>query len=467
MYGNATRRYGAELSTDGRSLTCTAARRQKVIARLHTETLKFCQAITGRNELDELRQKSWSWYLQHLQSRLQPLWNSLIVPTVAGLSEGQQYDDVSALTEAFVVLTEVANSLFGYGEVTMPDIVAHLCNIPTEDQTTEMKTMSLLRDIDGELAAHLAFQMTGWLTGLWEPLADVSCPSFKLAGSLPPRPRAGIRPDPILRNIELPIKEWQHQPLHRLAGRFGKLFPNPDLSLHDNTLGSRDFESACITANYICWYSLEDIVDVTLEWTATIGQHLEYNHQQKKLYVFKYPSICLLLSRDGPQTLLSDVFRQQQREQATSQPFSAVDQLELDGYLAEVMLSYRLLFACNRRSRNSIKRKLASLGEGCDTLLKTLCTAKEGSAEINWLYRELNAEPTENYVPIADFPFLAKKLIQLQKASMGRSPHSFRRLWYDRRNPSAWFALWAVLIITTLTLLFQLLQLVFQIYTPM
>ncbi len=421
--------------------------------------------MTGKEEPDKLRQDSWSWYLGQLQRRSIPVWKSLILPTIDGLNKEEMHDDISAIAAVRRVMAEVAGRLFGYGEVTLPDIVDRLKSVPVEKGNNEAETISLLRDLDGDLPAHLAFQVTGWLTGLWEPLADVSNPKFRLLGSLPPRRRAGIRPDPISRNTELSIKEWQNQPIQRVAARFGKLFPSPDHSLHDDTLGSRDIESACLTAAYISWHSLKDIVGVSLVWTGILAQHLEYDQQQKKLYVFKYPSICLLLCREQPRTLLSDIFQEQQREHAPGHTFVTPQGLEFDGYLAEVLLSYQLIFARNSGSRKSIKKRLAKLGEECDPFLKALC-AKENTPEMRLLYAELNAEPAENYVPIADFPFLARKLIQLQKLSMGRNPHSFRRLWRDRRNLLAWFALWAVLIITALTLLFQMLQLVFQIWTP-
>jgi hypothetical protein len=382
------------------------------------------------------------------------------------VKQGQKHDDPLAMTEVRDVFGEIAGSLFGYGEITLADVADRLKSVTVEGGNKDAGTLSLLRDTHGDLPTHLAFQVTGWLTGLWDPLADVSSPSFRLTGQLPPRRRAGIRPDPIIRNTNLPIRAWQNQPLHRVAGRFGKLFPSPGLSIHDDTLGSRDVESACVTAAYLSWHSLKDIVGVTLQWTATLGQHLEYNQQEKKLYVFKHPSICLLLCREDPQTLLSDVFLQQQREHTSSQPLGMLQGVEFDGYLAEVLLSYQLIFARNSASRKSIKRRIAELGGECDPLLKTLCTATKHNQDVKLLYAELHAEPAENYVQIAEFPFLAKKLIQLQKLSMGRNPHSFRRLWRDRRNLLAWFALWAVLIITVLTLIFQMLQLVFQIWSP-
>ena len=400
--------------------------------------------------------------------RLYPLWDVLVVPAVAGISEIQRPDDVAAMVKVFGVLQRVAESLYGYGEVTLSDIVVSLRDLLSVGDRGELTERSVPCGGQSDLAIQLAFQMTGWLTGIWDPLPDVFGLDFRLKGSLPPRHRAGIRPDPILHNTELSIKNWQHQPVHHVANRFGKLFPDPEISLHDNTLGSRDVESACLTAAYLSFHSCEDIMGLSLEWTGTLAQHLEYDQHQKKLYVFKYPSICLLLCRDSPQTLLSSVFKQQ-RGHPSSQSNSSLQEMEWDGYLAEVLLSYPLIFARNRRSRRSIRRRIVELGEECDPLLKTLCTARNTSDEIKFLYKELNAEPAEDYVPIAEFPLLSKKLIQLQKANSGRNPYSVRRLWNDRRNPHAWLALWGALtalVITTLTLLFQALQFVFQIYTP-
>ena len=423
------------------------------------------QAVTGREKLDRLRQESWSWYLNYLELRLTPLEQTLTVPIFSAHGEEWRSTDLAAKTEVLKTLRHVAGNLFGYGEVTLRDIAASLKAVPPDCESCDTNGPPLLREDQGDLGSHLAFQVTGWLTGIWDPLPDVSSPVFRVEGSLPPRRRAGIRPDPILRNTVLSIHEWQHQPLHRIAGRFGMLFPSPDLSLRDDTLGSRDVESACLTAVYVSWHSLENIMDMELVWTGTLAQHLEYDQHRKKLYVFKYPSICLLLCREGPQTLLSDVFKQQQQN-PTDQQNRGLQDMEFDGYLSEVLLSYPLIFARYRKSRKSIKRRFAELGEECDPLLKTLCTANQTSAEMKSLYQELNADPAENYVPIADFPFLARKLFQLQKANMGRHPHSLRNLWNDRRSLGIWLALWAALIITTLTLFFQIWQLVFQIWTP-
>jgi hypothetical protein len=46
-------------------------------------------------------------------------------------------------------------------------------------------------------------------------------------------------------------------------------------------------------------------------------------------------------------------------------------------------------------------------------------------------------------------------------------PHSLKRLWNDQRNITAWFTTWAVIIIGGGTLVFQVLQCVFQIDQPL
>src|ERR1700742_4784477 len=103
-----------------------AAVQRRATARLETATKRFLLTVTGREKLDELREKSWSWYIKHLQRKLIPLWGTLLLPTLAGLNMGQKPDDISAKAETLNVFRKVAGSLFGYGEVTLPDIVDQL-----------------------------------------------------------------------------------------------------------------------------------------------------------------------------------------------------------------------------------------------------------------------------------------------------------------------------------------------------
>ena len=101
-----------------------------------------------------------------------------------------------------------------------------------------------------------------------------------------------------------------------------------------------------------------------------------------------------------------------------------------------------------------------------DPLLEVLCTEPDDSGPIQELYKALDAKRFDDYISVDEFPFLARRLFDLQRFSMAQNPHSWRRLWEDRRNITAWFTIWAVVLIGGSTLLIQILQMVFQIYQP-
>jgi len=412
--------------------------------------------MTGEDAPGKGREVSWQWYLDFIQGQAAEVKTSLLDPVFRIPGESGYASFRVALCS---VLAAIARCLLDDDEISLKRIATRL-----KDQG-----LIQLRDGHDELrAVQLAFQMTGWLTALWDPLgADGSLSWLELKPPKHPLRRPRGRHVPVVRERKLPTLDVASEPLYRTAGRFGNLVPTSDLRLDDDILGSRDVESACVTTAYVSYHSLKDIVNVNLEWTGILGQHLEYDQRQKALYVFKYPSICMLLYRQESKTLLSEMFRKYQLGLDGTDSYAGYEKPDFEDYLRGVLLSYRLIFALDRRSRRGIEKKLGEM-ERCDPLLKTLCTVREKSEEIKTVYDKLDAEGlgNENYVSIADFPFLEKRLIKLQRVNIDRNPHSFRRLWNDRRNPGAWFAMWAVLIVGGLTLVFQLGQLVFQIYPP-
>lgn len=64
---------------------------------------------------------------------------------------------------------------------------------------------------------------------------------------------------------------------------------------------------------------------------------------------------------------------------------------------------------------------------------------------------------------LVGFPHLRSKIVQLNGYAASRKPRSVRQLWGDRRDSTAWLALWSVLIFGSASLLLALLQTVFQI----
>ncbi len=101
---------------------------------------------------------------------------------------------------------------------------------------------------------------------------------------------------------------------------------------------NRDVESASITTAYLSYHNLADLVRVKLVWTDTLSEHLYYDSQTKSLYVFKHPSICLLLIRADGDTILSRMFEAERKEKNDFEHHSCSAFVGYDDYLLEVIL---------------------------------------------------------------------------------------------------------------------------------
>jgi hypothetical protein len=225
-------------------------------------------------------------------------------------------------------------------------------------------------------------------------------------------------------------------------------------------------------ASYISFHSLHQVLNVKVEWVDVLNQHLEFDHRNAVLRIFRFPSMCRLMYRDVEGTLLNQLFHENEEEHDERPPSRYAHAADMQDFLVEVLLSYRLIFGRNRRSRSRIRRLLESekanwqLQCRYDPLLEVLCTEPDDSGPIQELYQALDAKRFDDYISVDEFPFLARRLFDLQRFSMAQNPHSWRRLWVDRRNVATWFTIWAVVIIGGSTLLIQILQMVFQIYQP-
>lgn len=421
--------------------------------RLDVAVNRLCYVVTGSGEKEFGFNKSWQWYCRHLESCAAALWNDLIVLVVAGIPHLSDLTSVEARIKLYTVLAVVAESLINEEEPSLSTIVV------------DLNTQKLLNEDNDEFAAQLVFQIIGWLSGLWDALPDPSSDSLRLNHVNTGRKtrRRICRPD-----TTLSISEASYQRLHHVARRFEDLLPTPHISHDDAIYSSRDEERAVITNAYLAFHSLEDLVSVRLAWTGTINQHLQYDSRSKTLCVFKYPSICLLMCKEDGHTLLSRLFDCERKELFETSQQDFLRGISFDTFLLELLQSYKLIFGANPKSRKRAAYHIASLRSqnDVDPLLELLCTAKDDSQELADVFSELELEHYDNYVPVSEFPFFAKRLLSLQIISMYHTPSSLRRLWNDRRNPGTWFALWAVLIIGFGTLILQALQLVFQIYQP-
>lgn len=340
------------------------------------------------------------------------------------------------------------------------------------DMVSELRSEGFIKDDTDYLGVQVVFHCVGWLTALFDPSRVPSNTHLCLRKIDRGFRRHRLVRKTVIRHFCVTIADG-NRPLQQLLGRFGSLLPRPECVRRSDAAGGLESGSECLIASYISFHSLKQVLGIELEWVDVLNQHLEFDQSRGRLRVFRLPSMCRLMSRDVDGTLLNELFHENEEEydERSRSPHSQV--ADIQDFLAEVLLSYRLIFGRNWRSRRQIRRSLErkkdTWQKECryDPLLKILCTEPEGSRAVQDLYADLEAKKFDDYISVDEFPFLARRLFDLQRFSMAQNPHGWRRLWADRRNITSWFTIWAVVIIGGTTLLFQVLQVVFQLYQPL
>jgi hypothetical protein len=112
-----------------------------------------------------------------------------------------------------------------------------------------------------------------------------------------------------------------------------------------------------------------------------------------------------------------------------------------------VLLSYRLIFGQNKSSfrdfNNLSKEWQGELQDQRDPLLAILCGQNYRSKDASEIYDEIDADdPFDYYCPVADFPFLGRRLSELQRYVKGHKPTTLMGLWHDSSNLALWWTIW-------------------------
>ena len=340
------------------------------------------------------------------------------------------------------------------------------------DMVLDLKSEGFIKDDTDNLGVQVVFHCVGWLTALFDPAPVQSNTHLCLRKIDRGFRRRRLVRKTVIRQFCVTIVDG-NRPLPELLDRFGSLLPQPECVRRSDAAGGLESGSECLIASYISFHSLKQVLGIKLEWVDVLNQHLEFDQSKGVLRVFRLPSMCRLMYRDGGGTLLNELFHENEEEydERPRSPHSQVT--DIQDFLAEVLLSYRLIFGRKKRSRKHIRRCLEESKDAwqkeCryDPLLEILCTESESSCAVKELYTDLEAKEFDDYISVDEFPFLARRLFDLQRFSMAQNPHGWRRLWADRRNITSWFTIWAVVIIGGATLVFQVLQVIFQIYQPL
>jgi hypothetical protein len=328
-----------------------------------------------------------------------------------------------------------------------------------------------------ELAIQFIFQVTGWLAAFWEPALDASTTTLSLAQraeGLTTRRRITMH-SPAITSTAISITEAMHS-LSLLLSRFGTVLPEPKLVVREAFRGGPEAGPEDISAVYLTLHNLQQDLKIELKWTSTLSQHLEFDQPNNILYIFRYPSICILMAKKWQGTLLSRTYSEWTKEQEKWTQESVLSpearrvrrDIKIEDFLVEVVLSYDIIFGRCPKSRASGKALLAktvtawTAAGQYDPMLEILCTKGRDCQEVAELMKELQAGKPRDSISVDEYPFLGERLANLHARSVRQAPHNWKRLWNDTRNLPAWMALWAVIVFGGGTLLFQLIQLILQ-----
>jgi hypothetical protein len=127
-------------------------------------------------------------------------------------------------------------------------------------------------------------------------------------------------------------------------------------------------------------------------------------------------------------------------------------------YMTEVLLSYRLIFGQQHRSRELFRkeeREKVKWNGALDPLLDALCGDKEMGdfGDTKGLLRERGV-----YDAQTNFPHLGSRLMDLQDYSSSQRPRNLIEVWNDEREPEKLLTFKAVIIVGGVSILLSLIQ---------
>jgi len=264
------------------------------------------------------------------------------------------------------------------------------------------------------------------------------------------------------------------KPLPEFLLGFGMMLPPPNYSAFSNDSDEQKYfaEYKTISPKEMNAHVLKNIGRLSFRWVDSLSCHLEMDKRSGTVFLYRYPSFCVyhLRHRQVPRgknesKLESDTSGTQACvlhccafETRSSVPWA--DQEDVAKLLQQVLLSYRLLFGQDKRSREVFQglRPFARIAaEGHDPFLAQLCNRKRPPD------CGIELGERDEYDLIDDFPHFRSKLVRLSSYASSKKPQSILQLWADRRNSPAWLAFWSVLIFGSIGIFLGLVQTVFQI----
>jgi hypothetical protein len=415
--------------------------------------MEFFRIILDQHDDSFLKWEHYKWYYKFLECRFASGW-VILRGSLRDLHEYAPDPLPGEFAVVYKALGIAAKLLMDKESCALSDILDALMHPPhnmLRDQMDEERT----------LPNRMAFAMLGWLTMLFE--ADLRPPHQCLAIQRLDDNAVGRRSR--TRTLGLYTQDFSRvdQQLYLLLSHFGSLVPELRIE------AARETE--LITVSNVCFAMLDSLAAVQIEWVNALSLHLEFDHVRRRLKVFRFPSFCRLM---WDSRVITRLCKDHAGAFAREHLLDLNSPVPPEDYFREVLLSYRLIFGQDKKSWKAFVEKSALRPPGwdcllpgfddADPLLQTLCGTSASSPAAADLYAEIEAEEVSPYYYPDSFPFLGRRILDLQTFIKGRHPHNWRALWNDRRNVAYWWTFWAVLFIGGGTILLGLLQLAISIW---
>jgi hypothetical protein len=432
---------------------------------------------------DPVAQLCWRWYLAYLDSQIKALWNNHLVPTIRDLQAEWSAAKAADWAQIYKVICVIASTL-GKGMQGAQDMEVSL-----DDIIKELKTVDLLAcPIVIDHVRQVAWSLAGCVTMLFDPkMPNASFSQLQLRRSALTHTTRGHHRSTIITSFSQPMSTAQ-EPFYQMLMQFGALLPEvrSSSSVGQCNHASHSTNDSHFYPNYVSFDVLKNVAKLRIEWVNTLNLHLQLDERKRILRLYRFPAFCRLLYADGAnsggpnsrKSFLCQLFNHYKASRMQGQPQER-DSLTFFDFLRDMILSYRILFGMDRKSRKCFRAESEnwqkdSIHDGplsgrrmydIDPLLWILCTDPGNSTELKSLLTLLDGEETSPRHAFEDFPFLGGRLLQLQTFIEGHKPTTWSLLWKNRTDARNWWVVWtagAVLLIGGGTIVLQFWQLIFQ-----
>ncbi|KFG79907.1 hypothetical protein MANI_009193 [Metarhizium anisopliae] len=406
-------------------------------------TTGFVEEIPG-GTLTSLPWYRW-WLYQQILSQPQRLF--LGIPNM-------KHEDESSWDTGFLPLWhKVRDLMLAQESVTIDGIT---------DTLIENGTISVTDNYSYQSTRQLIFAILGWQTMLYKPdLLSYVHGEFNIFDETD-----GYRGEARVSLVQPEHSGKQDLPSFLLG--FGMMLPPRQYCAFDDADEKKLFHrTKRITPKDLNADVLTKVCGIRLQWVDSLSCHLELDRLSGTLFLYRYPSFCVSILQQ--RNCVSALQLRNMQEQAidvihrcgskSPGPTPWASERDIEELLQEILLSYRLLFGQNRRSRNLFCQLRPFQGipnEGHDKFLSSICGVKKFKCPIKLIERE-------EYDLSGDFSHFRSRMVQLNSYTSSKKPRSILQLWRDKRDSTAWIAFWSVLIFGSVSILLGVVQAVFQI----